>query len=183
MAFVCASTGRYIHPLTPETCCGSLIIIVDFTRHREDNRGKCADNPAGRHPIRTINAPSSIIPPILLPVAILPIYPGLGQAPNMLDCIPGGFLKPVWIYWNETVSDSGMLDRIKSALHPRQTTLPAPHHSVILQAGCPSCHPTNQQCQKQLSYFPWCSTVRSLRPRTGEPGWGHRRSPTNMVTT
>jgi len=25
----------------------------------------------------------------------------------------------------------------------RQITMPAPHHSVFLQAGCPSCHPTN----------------------------------------
>jgi len=24
-----------------------------------------------------------------------------------------------------------------------QTTTPAPHHSVFLQAGCPSCRPTN----------------------------------------
>jgi len=24
-----------------------------------------------------------------------------------------------------------------------QTTMPAPHHSVFLQAGCPSCRPTN----------------------------------------
>jgi len=26
------------------------------------------------------------------PVATLPIYPGLGQAPNMLDCISGGLV-------------------------------------------------------------------------------------------
>ena len=25
----------------------------------------------------------------------------------------------------------------------RETTTPAPHHSVFLQAGCPSCRPTN----------------------------------------
>jgi len=25
----------------------------------------------------------------------------------------------------------------------RQITTPAPHHSVFLQAGCPSCRPTN----------------------------------------
>jgi len=24
-----------------------------------------------------------------------------------------------------------------------QTTTPTSHHSVFLQAGCPSCHPTN----------------------------------------
>ena len=31
----------------------------------------------------------------------------------------------------------------KSASHSRQITTPAPHHSVFLQAGCPSCCPTN----------------------------------------
>jgi len=28
--------------------------------------------------------------PDALPDTTLPIYPGLGHAPNMLDCIPGG---------------------------------------------------------------------------------------------
>jgi len=31
----------------------------------------------------------------------------------------------------------------KSASHSRQITMPAPHHSSLLQAGCPSCCPTN----------------------------------------
>ena len=31
----------------------------------------------------------------------------------------------------------------KSASRSRQITMPAPHHSVFLQAGCPSCRPTN----------------------------------------
>jgi len=31
----------------------------------------------------------------------------------------------------------------KSAPHSRQITMPAPHHSSFLQAGCPSCRPTN----------------------------------------
>ena len=31
----------------------------------------------------------------------------------------------------------------KSASRPRQITMPAFHHSVFLQAGCPSCRPTN----------------------------------------
>jgi len=34
-------------------------------RHGKDNRGKCADNSAGRNLIRTIDASTSIIPPIL----------------------------------------------------------------------------------------------------------------------
>ena len=31
----------------------------------------------------------------------------------------------------------------KSAPRSRQITMPAPHHSVFLQAGCPACCPTN----------------------------------------
>ena len=41
-------------------------------------------------------------------------------------------------------SDSGFSWAIcKSAPRSRQITTPAPHHSVFLQAGCPSCRPTN----------------------------------------
>ena len=43
-----------------------------------------------------------------------------------------------------TVSGSGICWAIcKSAPRFRQITSPAPHHSVFLQAGCPSCSPTN----------------------------------------
>ena len=31
----------------------------------------------------------------------------------------------------------------KSASHSSQKTMPVPHHSVFLQAGCPTCRPTN----------------------------------------
>jgi len=47
-------------------------------RHGEDNRGKCINNPAARHPIWTIDAPTSIFPPILRQMPFLsqlPIYP------------------------------------------------------------------------------------------------------------
>ena len=44
----------------------------------------------------------------------------------------------------ETVSGSGISWAIcKSAPRSRQITMPATHHSVFLQAGCPSCRPTN----------------------------------------
>ena len=43
----------------------------------------------------------------------------------------------------ETVSGSGISWAIcKSAPRSRQITMPAPHHSSFLQAGCHSCHPT-----------------------------------------
>ena len=50
------------------------------------------------HPSRLICAPNSVIPTIYMPDAIpgavLPIYPDLGRARNMLACIPGG-----WLYY------------------------------------------------------------------------------------
>ena len=54
-------------------------------------------------------------------------------------------VKPVWISLKqETVSGSGISWAVcKSAPRSRQITTPAPHHSVFLQAGCPSCRPTN----------------------------------------
>ena len=54
-------------------------------------------------------------------------------------------VKPIWILLKqETVSGSGISWAVcKSAPRSRQITTPAPHHSVFLQAGCPSCCPTN----------------------------------------
>jgi len=58
-----------------------------------------ADTPTIRmdcHLIQTNWCPTSAIPTISMPDALpdttLPIYPGLGQAPNMLACIPGGLV-------------------------------------------------------------------------------------------
>jgi len=39
-----ASTRRDIHPLTPENMLWESIMILDFMRRGEDNRGKYADN-------------------------------------------------------------------------------------------------------------------------------------------
>ena len=54
-------------------------------------------------------------------------------------------VKPIWILLEqETVSGSGISWAIcKSAHRSRQITTPTPHHSAFLQAGCPSCRPTN----------------------------------------
>ena len=54
-------------------------------------------------------------------------------------------VKLIWILLKqETVSGSGISGAVcKSAPRSRQITMPAPHHSVFLQAGCPSCRPTN----------------------------------------
>jgi len=54
-------------------------------------------------------------------------------------------VKPIWILLKqEIVSGSGISWAIcKSARRSRQITTPAPHHSVFLQAGCPSYRPTD----------------------------------------
>ena len=54
-------------------------------------------------------------------------------------------VKPIWILLKqETVSGSGISWAIcKSAHRSREITMPSPHRSVFLQAGCPSCCPTN----------------------------------------
>ena len=53
--------------------------------------------------------------------------------------------KPIWILLKqETVRGSGIGWAIcKSAPCSWQITMPTHHHSVFLQAGCPSCRPTN----------------------------------------
>jgi len=55
----------------------------------------------------------------------------------------------------ETVSGSGISWAVcKSAPSSRQITMPAPHYSVFLQAGCPSCRPTNSvKAPKALKAF------------------------------
>ena len=54
-------------------------------------------------------------------------------------------VKPIWILLKqETVSGSGINWAIcKSAPRSRQITTPAPPPLSFLQAGCPSCRPTN----------------------------------------
>ena len=53
--------------------------------------------------------------------------------------------KPIWILLKqETVSGSGICWAIcKFAPCSSQITMPVPYHSSFLQAGCPSCRPTN----------------------------------------
>ena len=54
-------------------------------------------------------------------------------------------VKSIWILLKqEAVSGSGISWAIhKTAPSSRQITMPAPHHSVFLQARCHSCRPTN----------------------------------------
>jgi len=51
--------------------------------------------------------------------------------------------KPIWILLKQETVSGISWAICKSAPRSRQITTSAPHHSVFLQAGCPSCHPTN----------------------------------------
>ena len=68
-------------------------------------------------------------------------------------------VKPIWILLEqETVSGSGISWAVcKSAPRSRQITTPAPHRSVFLQAGCPSCHPTNSVKALKATKIKKCS--------------------------
>ena len=75
-------------------------------------------------------------------------------------------VKPIWILLKqETVSGSGISWAIcKCAPRSRQIATPAPHHSVFLQAGCPSCHPTNSvKALKDTCTTNWHITIHMHR--------------------
>jgi len=69
----------------------------------------------------TPSRPSMLPPPSFmtdaLPVATLPIYPGLGQAMNMLDCIHGGFVRRL-INTNKISSLWKTISSEKNIFHP-----------------------------------------------------------------
>ena len=86
---------------------------------------------------------------------LVPAHPGSPRqraVKRVFVCVPGlprwagtRKAKPIWILLNqETVSSSGISWAIcKSAPRSRQITTPAPPPLRFLQAGCPSCRPTN----------------------------------------
>ena len=70
---------------------------------------------------------------------LMALFPGLPRWTGTIK------VKPIWLLLKQqTVSGSGISWAIcKSASRSTQITTPAPHHSVFLLAGCPSCRPTN----------------------------------------
>jgi len=71
---------------------GTFRHLLDFLEQNEDNTGRTHQQSGWiATQSRLIGAPTSAIPTIFtqdaLPYTTLPIYPGLGQAPNMLACI------------------------------------------------------------------------------------------------
>jgi len=74
--------------------------------------------------------------------------------------------KTIWILLKqEAVSGSGISWAVcKSVPRSSQITMPAPHHLVFLQAGCPSCHPTNSvKALKTQGRVQYCSVKAYMR--------------------
>jgi len=92
---------------------------------------------------RLICAPTSTIPTIFMPDALsdttLPIYPGLGQAPNMLACMPGGLvsiimIKKVKTPWVAAFSSSACLQQ-----KPNRQLIQLCYNSIITATVCKLC--------------------------------------------
>jgi len=87
------------------------------------------------------------------------LFPGLSRWADTRK------VKPNWILLEqETVSGSGISWAVcKSAPRYRQITTPAPHHSVFLQARCPSYRPTNSvKALKEYSSTPVLNTRKVI---------------------
>jgi len=67
-------------------------LLMDFYGTREDNRGRPPTTRLDATPSLISDPPptSPIFMPDALPATTLPLYPGLGQAPNLLVCILSG---------------------------------------------------------------------------------------------
>jgi len=71
---------------------------MDFMVQGKITEADIPTNRLGATPSGIISNPSPSSPiftPNVLPAATLPLYPGLGEAPNMLDCIPSGVVRIV----------------------------------------------------------------------------------------
>ena len=114
---------------------------------------------------------------------LVPAHPGSPRQHTRLTALFPGLprlagtrkVKPIWtLLKQETVSGSGIRWAVcKSAPHSRQITMPAPHHSVFLQARCPSCRTTNsvralkaQDKGPRQSSVKWvCVCVTLIQPK------------------
>ena len=96
-------------------------------------------------------------PWLSLPLSVFPDCPWLTLTPwNSLtfpDCRNHAF----WILLKQEMTGWQCISWIvhKSFVSlSRQITMPAPQHSIFLQAGCPSCRPTKQLCNCRESIWP-----------------------------
>jgi len=63
----------------------------------------------------------------------------------------------------EIVNGSGICWAICKSACSKQITMPAPNHSVFLQAGCPSCRPTNSVKALKANSNPAKADIVTLR--------------------
>jgi len=74
------------------------------------------------------------------------------------------------IYWSKrqwvAVASAGPYASLHLARRSRQITTPAPHHSCFLQAGCPSCRPTNSVKALKGSDLQWHVKTNEQRTLT-----------------
>ena len=105
--------------------------------------------------------------PDALPAATLPIFPGLGQAPNMLDCIPGGLYvvngrqKSAKLTLNNNTKNLKLKPNEQStglAAHFCATCISQSHHTLV-------CNQTNEVNWWQVdSEFDSCSKDTGSNP-------------------
>jgi len=92
-------------------------------------------------------------------------------------------VKPVWfLLKQETVSGSGISWAVcKSKPRSRQITMPAPYRSVFLQAGCPSCRPTDSvKTLKALLPTGTLPQTLELENFATACGWCSQQSPSTV---
>jgi len=85
----------YLSELVPEENQKKKIFFWPFIVQRRITESDTRTIRLGATPSGLISNPpptSPIYAPDALPATTLPLYPGLGQAPNMLDCIPSGMV-------------------------------------------------------------------------------------------
>jgi len=62
-------------------------------------------------------------------------------------------IKPIWILLKQETLSGSVISWAMCKSRFRQITTPTPHHSSFVQAGCPSCRPTNSVKALQANAF------------------------------
>jgi len=137
------------------------------------------DHLAGYHSIRTNQRPTSIFPPPIftpdaLPAAMLPIYPGLGQAPNILTCIPSGVVpsgmnKHSFILWNVNNTALSLLCKVCSDCEKACLSLPV--YFATTMASLDGVPPSQMVSVSASVNLPLHRKVQKFSSDTGSPGW------------
>ena len=89
-----------------------------------------------------------------------PFY-GLGFCAGLPEWASTRKVKPIWIYWSKSEWQWYQLGYTQICTLTQ--TMRASHCSV-LQAGCPSCHPTASKYWRHISWYPVLSKLISYIP-------------------